>query len=419
MGSFIIEGSNKLEGIVKISGSKNSALPIIAGTVLKGREYIISNVPDIEDVRMMLEILMEMGCSVCFDNGEVHIDTRGLCTHIVPENLVKRIRSSIILMGAVLGRTGSVEIAFPGGCEIGLRPIDLHLKGLKRLGADISEKSGILCAKVKDGAGCDILLDYPSVGATENIMLFASVLPGLTTVNNAAREPEIIDLQNFLNECGYKVSGAGTGTIIIDGNNCVKDENVSYEIISDRIEAGTYLSVASVTNSRICLKNIEKSYFSSIMSLYEDAGCIVSERDGDLEISRNHRLDAVDKVTTQPYPGFPTDMQAQLMASMASARGTTIIRETVFESRFKHVPELNRMGADITAVGRTAIINGVERLHGAEVDAHDLRGGAALVVAAIGAEGITRVNNIYHIDRGYEKFTEKLQNIGVNIYMAD
>lgn len=415
MGSYIIQGSDRLEGIVDIGGSKNAALPILASTVACGREYLLENIPDIEDVRDMLDILKTMGCLVQYDNGVALIDTRGLNTYQVPERLVRKIRSSIILMGAVLQRTGNVEIAYPGGCEIGLRPIDLHLKGLKKLGVDILEKSGHLIGTVKNPGGCDISLDYPSVGATENIMLFAVGIPGKTTIYNPAREPEIVDLQNFLNVCGYSVSGAGTGIININGKKLENTDTVEYKIISDRIEAGTYLSAAASMKSKIYIRNIEKSHFKSITSIYEDAGCEIRETHGTIVIANDSKLKAIEKITTQPYPGFPTDMQAQLMAAMTVADGITIIEETVFESRFKHVPELQKMGANITTIGRVAVVEGVEKLFGAEVDAKDLRGGAALVIAALGAEGTTQINNIHHISRGYEKFVAKLHNLGVII----
>lgn len=419
MGSFIIEGMSNLEGIVEIGGSKNSALPILASTVIVGKEYIIRNVPDIEDVRMMLEILSSMGCKTKYEDDTVLIDTRELNTYSVPENLVKKIRSSIILMGAILCRTGNVEIAFPGGCEIGLRPIDLHLKGLRKLGVEIQEKNGILCGSVTNPLGCEIQLDYPSVGATENLMLFSVGASGTTVIYNAAKEPEIIDLQNFLNKCGFVVDGAGTGTVTIEGKKIEDKSLIEYKIIPDRIEAGTYLSLASSINSKIYIKNIEKAHFKSITSLYEDAGCEIRETHGTVVVTNRGRLKAIEKVTTQPYPGFPTDMQAQFMSSMAIAKGNTIIEETVFDSRYKHVPELQKMGADITTVGRVAVINGVTKLHGAEVDSKDLRGGAALVIAAIGAEGTTKINNIYHINRGYEKFMKKLRNLGVIINTID
>ncbi|MDW5298711.1 MAG: UDP-N-acetylglucosamine 1-carboxyvinyltransferase [Sedimentibacter sp.] len=415
MGSFIVEGRNSLEGIVDIGGSKNAALPILASTVICGREYLLENIPDIEDVKDMLEILESMGCSVQYDNGVALIDTRGLNTFSVPERLVRKIRSSIILMGSVLLRTGNVEIAYPGGCEIGLRPIDLHLKGLRKLGVEILEKNGLLVGSVTEPSSCEIQLDYPSVGATENIMLFAVGVPGKTVINNPAKEPEIVDLQNFLNTCGYCVSGAGTGLIVIEGKETQNTDTVEYKIISDRIEAGTYLSAAASMKSKIYIRNIEKSHFKSITSIYEDAGCEIRETHGTIVISNSGRINAIEKITTQPYPGFPTDMQAQFMASMATADGITIIEETVFDSRYKHVPELQKMGANITTIGRVAVVEGVDRLYSAEVEAKDLRGGAALVIAALGAEGITKINNIYHINRGYEKFINKLQNLGAII----
>lgn len=415
MGSFIIQGCNKLEGIIDIGGSKNAALPILASTVICGREYLLDNIPDIEDVRDMLEMLRIMGCSAQYDNGVALIDTRGLNTHKVPDQLVKKIRSSIVLMGAVLQRTGKVEIAFPGGCEIGLRPIDLHLKGLRKLGVEITEKSGVLVGSVNKAEGCEILLDYPSVGATENIMLYAVGVPDKTVIYNPAKEPEIVDLQNFLQVCGYSVSGAGTGAITIEGKNIEYTETVEYKIIPDRIEAGTYLSAAASMKSKIYIRNIEKSHFKSITSIYEDAGCEIRETHGTIAVFNDKRLNAIEKVTTQPYPGFPTDMQAQFMASMAVADGITIVEETVFDSRFKHVPELQKMGANITTIGRVAVIEGMKKLYGAEVESKDLRGGAALVIAALGAEGTTKVNSIHHINRGYEKFVNKLQNIGAII----
>ncbi|MFA9423187.1 MAG: UDP-N-acetylglucosamine 1-carboxyvinyltransferase [Sedimentibacter sp.] len=415
MESFIVEGRDKLEGIVDIGGSKNAALPILASTVIMGREYLLENIPDIEDVKDMLEILRSMGCTAQYDNGIAIIDSRGLNTSQVPEKLVRKIRSSIILMGAVLQRTGNVEIAYPGGCEIGLRPIDLHLKGLRKLGVEILEKNGLLVGSVKEPSGCEIQLDYPSVGATENIMLFAVATPGKTVIYNPAKEPEIVDLQNFLNVCGYCISGAGTGSIVIEGKKTENATAVEYKIISDRIEAGTYLSAAASMKSKIYIRNIEKSHFKSITSIYEDAGCKIRETHGTIVISNDHRIKAIEKITTQPYPGFPTDMQAQFMASMATADGITIIEETVFDSRYKHVPELQKMGANITTIGRVAVVEGVSRLYSSEVEAKDLRGGAALVIAALGAEGTTKINNVHHINRGYEKFLYKLQNIGVII----
>jgi UDP-N-acetylglucosamine 1-carboxyvinyltransferase len=289
------------------------------------------------------------------------------------------------------------------------------LKGLRKLGVGIEEKNGVLYGSVNEPCGCEIQLDYPSVGATENIMLFSVGIPGRTVIYNAAREPEIETLQDFLNKCGYTVYGAGTANITIEGHKLENTESIEYKIISDRIEAGTYLSAAASLKSKIYIRNIEKSHFKSITSIYEEAGCKIRETHDTIVAESTGRLTAIEKVTTQPYPGFPTDMQAQFMATMATAEGTSIIEETVFDSRFKHVPELQKMGARIKTVGRVAVIDGVPVLHGAEVDARDLRGGAALVIAALRAEGFSKVNNISHINRGYERFAEKLQNLGVII----
>lgn len=415
MGSYIIEGRSELNGIVEISGSKNSALPVLASTVLDGREYIIRNVPDIRDVRMMLEILKSLECKVKFEDGIVEVDTSNLNTHVVPEMLVKKIRSSIILMGAMLARTGRVDICYPGGCEIGLRPIDLHLKGLKKLGIKIKEQNGMLNCSVNDIIGCDLHLDYPSVGATENIMLASVGCKGKTVIKNAAKEPEILDLQKFLNHCGYDIKGAGTSTVVINGKKIKDKGSIEYKIMSDRIEAGTFLAAAASTESEILIKNINRNHISSLISILDDSGCEMKKVDKDLFVKRKNRLKSAEIIRTQPYPGFPTDMQAQIMAAYSVAKGTTIIKETVFENRFKQAAELIKMGADIKVIGRAAVINGVEKLHGAEVSAKDLRGGAALVIAGISAEGTTKINNIYHVNRGYENFVSKLKKLGVKI----
>lgn len=415
MSSILIEGVDNLSGIVEISGSKNSALPILASTVLNGREYIIKNIPDIRDVRKMLEILTSIGCRSVFQNGIVSIDTTNINTHIVPALLVKKIRSSIILMGAILARTGKVEICYPGGCEIGMRPIDLHLKSLKKLGVNIVEKNGILDCNVNSLKGCDIHLDYPSVGATENIILASVKCKGKTTIRNAAKEPEIEDLQNFLNLCGYNVYGAGTSTITIIGKNVTSNNAIEYKIIPDRIEAGTFLAMAAMKKSQLVIKNANIRHMHALSSILEDAGCVIVESKDELYIKNEKKLKAAEIIRTQPYPGFPTDMQAQVMTAFTVAKGTTIVKETVFENRFRHVPELIKMGADIKIIGRAAVINGVEKLYGAEVNAKDLRGGAALVIAATLAEGKTKINNVYHISRGYENFINKLNMIGVKV----
>ena len=416
MGSFIINGDNKLEGIVEISGSKNSALPILASTILHGREYVIKNVPDIDDVRRMLEILILLGCSAIYENGCCYINTKDLNTYDIADELSKKLRSSIIFLGPMLCRNKIAKITYPGGCDIGSRPIDLHLFGLKALGVEVIEEGDFVLCTANNTHSNDIKLSYPSVGATENLMLFAVGVEGTTRIFNAAKEPEIIDLEKFLVKCGYKVHGAGTDTITIYGmKNIDTNEVVEYSIISDRIEAGTFLALAASINSKICIKNVNKEYLNNIITLYKDAGCLIDNVEDYIYIINNDRIKSMNKIISCPYPGFPTDMQAQLMASLSIADGISTIEETVFENRYKHVSELNKMGANIVVEDKLAIINGVKKLHGDTVNVRDLRGGAALVIAALSAEGKTTVNNIHHVNRGYEKFVSKLQKIGADI----
>ncbi len=420
MRTYIINGGNKLEGIVKISGSKNSALPILASTILCGREYIIKNVPDIDDVKMMLEILILLGCSAYYEGGSCYINTKNLNTCDISDKLSKKLRSSIIFLGPMLGRNKVAKITYPGGCDIGSRPIDLHLYGLKELGVDVTEEGEFILCSSHNTKSNDISLRYPSVGATENLMLFALSVEGRTRIYNSAKEPEILDLQRFLVKCGYCVEGAGTDTITVFGSknmakNISYDEPVEYSIISDRIEAGTFMALAASTKSKICIKNVDKRYLSGIIKLYREAGCLIDDVEDYIYMINNDRIRAMDKISSRPYPGFPTDMQAQLMASLCRAEGTSYIEENVFENRFKHVSELNKMGANIVIKDNLAIINGVSKLHGENIDVRDLRGGAALVLAALSAEGRTVANNIEHIDRGYEKFANKLWNLGADI----
>lgn len=416
MGSFIINGDNRLEGVVEISGSKNSALPILASTILRGREYVIKNVPDIDDVRRMLEILILLGCSATYENGCCYINTKDLSTYDISDELSKKLRSSIIFLGPMLSRNKIAKITYPGGCDIGSRPIDLHLYGLKELGVDVKEEGDFVLCTANNTHCNDINLSYPSVGATENLMLFAVGVEGTTKIINPAKEPEIIDLERFLVKCGYKIHGAGTDTITIYGEkNIDRNEMVEYSIISDRIEAGTFLAMAASTNSKICIKNINKEYLNNIITLYKDAGCLIDNVEDYIYIINNDRIKAINRVVSCPYPGFPTDMQAQLMASLSIANGISTIEETVFENRYKHVSELNKMGANIVVEDKLAIIKGVKKLHGDIVNVRDLRGGAALVIAALSAEGKSTINNIFHVNRGYEKFVLKLQQLGADI----
>ncbi len=416
MGSLIINGDKRLEGVVNISGSKNSALPILASTILLGREYVIKNVPNIEDVQRMLEILVLLGCKATYDDGCCYINTKGLNTYDITGELSKKLRSSIIFLGPMLCRNSIAKITYPGGCDIGSRPIDLHLNGLRKLGVEVKEEGDFVFCTASNTHCSDINLDYPSVGATENLMLFSVGVEGTTRIFNVAKEPEIIDLQNFLVKCGYKVSGAGSDTILIHGEkDKASDEVISYSIMSDRIEAGTYLSLAASTKSKICIKNINKEYLNIIISIYKEAGCLIDDVEDYIYIINNDRIKANKRIVTSPYPGFPTDMQAQLMSSLSLAQGTSIIEETVFENRYKHVAELNKMGANIVVDDKIATIKGVQKLHGEDVNVRDLRGGAALIIAALSAEGKSTINNIHHIKRGYEDIVSKLEKIGADI----
>lgn len=413
MGKYIIEGGKRLVGEVSIVGAKNAVLPVLAATILNGGCSTIFNAPNLRDVETMEKILKSIGCKVKRMNNIIFVDSSKLDKIRIPEELVREMRSSIILMGAMLSRCGEVEVSYPGGCEIGPRPIDLHLKALREMGADIEESHGFLYCKAKKLRGCDIQLDYPSVGATENIMLAAVKAKGTTIIRNAAREPEIVDLQNYLNSCGANICGAGTSVIRIDGVS--KLNNTEHTIIPDRIVAGTYMTAAAITGGEIILKNIEVDHIQSIIAKLREAGAMIYNNCTTLKIIGNNHVNPIEKIQTLPYPGFPTDMQPQIMSLMTIAKGTSIISETVFENRFKHAEELIRMGANIKVIGRVAVIKGVDKLSGANVTAADLRGGASLVLAGIAANGITVIDNIYHIERGYDRLDKDLTELGASI----
>lgn len=414
MSKYIVTGGNKLQGEVQVQGSKNAALPILAATVLNQSESIINNVPNIHDVDIMLKILKSIGCKIKKEGNTVIVDSSTINSVEVSESLVREMRSSIILLGALLSKHKETKFSYPGGCDIGLRPIDIHLSGLRMLGAHVEESHGYIYCKAERLKGNSITLDYPSVGATENIMLAASLAEGETILRNAAKEPEIIDLQNFLNAMGAKVVGAGTSVIYIQGVN--KLNPVNYSVISDRIAAGTYIVASCITEGEIVLKNINIEDLRIVCSKLSETGCnIKSYESGEIIVCSPKTIRPIESLITLPYPGFPTDMQAQVVALLTVADGTSIVNETIFENRYKHVSQLIRMGAKIKIEGRIAIIQGVKRLMGASVDSADLRGGAALVIAGLQAEGTTTVNNIYHIDRGYERFHEILKSLGANI----
>ncbi|MEY8304376.1 UDP-N-acetylglucosamine 1-carboxyvinyltransferase [Anaerosalibacter bizertensis] len=417
MGKYIINGDKRLVGEVSVSGAKNAVLPILAATVVGGNRSTIFNTPNLRDVDIMEKILISIGCKVERMDNIMYVDSRNLSNTNIPDELVREMRSSIILMGSMLTRCGETKVSYPGGCEIGPRPIDLHLKALREMGAKIDESHGFLychCEKLK---GCEIQLDYPSVGATENAILAAVRAKGTTVIRNAAREPEIIDLQNYLNKCGAKISGAGTSIIKIEGVEKFKD--VEYTIMPDRIVTGTYMAASALTGGEIIIKNVETNHIQAIVAKLKEAGCLIYNDNSSLKVIGPEKINYIEMTQTLPYPGFPTDMQAQMMAVLSIADGTSIISETVFENRFKHADELIRMGADIKIIGKVAIIKGVKELTGAKVKSKDLRGGASLVLAGLAAKGTTEVENIYHIERGYEDLDENLRKLGADIIKVE
>jgi len=415
--NYVIDGGNKLFGSVKVDGAKNAILPILAATILNNSTCVLNNCPDIVDVRAMVEILRKLGCKVNIDGSKIVVDSSSINTCSVPEKLVREMRSSIVIMGALIARLKRVEICYPGGCEIGLRPIDLHIKGLKELGVSIIEKHGFIHASAQKIIGTDVHLDIPSVGATQNVIFASIFCEGETIIRNAAKEPEIICLQEFLNSMGAKVFGAGTNVIRVKGVDKLHD--TEFAIMPDRIIAGTYLVAGAISGGEIELTSVEPEHIQSVIGKLNECGCnIIVERDR-IIIKRMGVLKAIDSIRTQPYPGFPTDMQPQLMALLTICEGTSIISETIFENRFKHAEELVKMGSNIRIDGRTAIIKGVHQLTGATVASKDLRGGCALVLAGLGAEGRTIVEDIKYINRGYENLDLKLNMLGANIKRID
>ena len=415
MAKYIIKGSNKLEGKVKISGSKNAALPIIAESILNAGKTTLYNVPNIHDTQMMFEILKNLGGKVEKKNNKIIIDTSKIKKYEISEDLMRQMRSSVILAGSLIGKYQKAIFSYPGGCDIGTRPIDLHLKGFEKLGINITKNYGnisCICDKI---VGEKIDLDFPSVGATENIMLASCLGEGTTQINNAAREPEIIDLQNFLNKMGAKIQGAGSNKIQIEGVKKLND--VSYNIMPDRIETGTFLCAAAMSQGNIIIENTNINHITPIISKLEEANCKLKLEKDKIELKAPKKLKALE-IRTMPYPGFPTDMQSIFVSMLTIAKGTSIIVENIFESRYKFTQELIRMGAKITIEGKSAIVKGTRKLYGANVNATDLRGGAALVLAGIVAKGETTIENIEYILRGYENLNKKLENLGVNIKMV-
>lgn len=420
MEKLIIHGGHELHGRVKISGAKNAVLPIIAATLLaQDKPCVLDEVPYLNDVCTIAEVLRQLGAKVDFNRQQhtLFVDSTVLKTVDAPYDLVRKMRASFVIMGPLLARYGKAKISMPGGCAIGTRPIDLHLKGFEALGAEIEIGHGFISATAPNGLkGTSIYLDFPSVGATENIIMAACMAEGQTILENAAQEPEIIDLANFLNIMGAKIRGAGTNVIKITGVPKLIGHN--YTIIPDRIEAGTYMVAVAMTGGDIYIENAISEHLKPVIAKLNEAGVKIEEDIDGIRVSCNKRPKAID-IKTLPYPGFPTDMQAQFMAMLTIADGIGLVTETVFENRFMHVDELKRMGACIKVDGRTSIVEGVPSLNGCQVKATDLRAGAAMVLAGLVANGETEVSYIHHIDRGYDNLVEKLCGLGADICRVD
>ena len=417
MASYVIEGGRKLTGEVDISGSKNASLPIIAATLLNKGITKLYNVPNIHDVQIMLKILKVLGCKIKKSSGKIVIDSRKINKKEIPEELMNKMRSSVILAGALISRNKEVVFSYPGGCDIGARPIDLHLEGFRKIGIDIEEKSGYIKCNCDNIIGSEITLDFPSVGATENIMLASVYGEGTTIIKNAAREPEIIDLQNFLIKLGANIEGAGESVITIEGINKVK-KDISYTVMPDRIEAGTMLCAAAITGGNIKINKVIPEHISSVIYKLEKMGCIINSKKNSIYIEAPKKLKAED-IKTMPYPGFPTDMQSIMASVLTVSKGSSIVMKNIFENRYKYTNELIKMGAKIKVEGKTAVFKGVRKLYGAKVKSTDLRGGAALVVAGLSAKGKTEITNIEYILRGYENLEGKLKKLGAKIIIKE
>lgn len=416
MPSYIIEGGKRLEGEVTASGSKNASLPILAATILNKGTTKLYNVPEIRDTRITQEILKYIGCKVKKNKGKIEINSSNITKKEIPEHLMHQMRSTVILAGAILGRFKEVKFSYPGGCDIGARPIDLHLKSFEKLGINIVENAGFIICKCDKIMGANIDLDFPSVGATENIILASVYAEGETNITNAAMEPEIVDLANCLNKMGAKIEGAGTSNIKIKGVQKLKD--ISYNIMPDRIEAGSLLCMTAITGGKILLNNVIPEHISPVINKLEECGCKIQKNTNSIFLETPKRLKAVD-IKTMPYPGFPTDMQSVFASMLTVAKGTSVIVENIFENRYRFMAELKKMGAKITIEGKTAIIKGTRRLTGAKVASTDLRGGAALVTAGLVAKGTTQITNIDYILRGYEGLDKKLMKLGAKITLKE
>ena len=412
MDALRIRGGRRLEGELCVHSAKNAVLPIMAASILTEEKTILRHCPELSDIRYMGEILRTLGCGVYHQAGEMLIDPQRLCSHEMPDELSKKIRSSIFLLGPVLARFRRATVTYPGGCEIGLRPIDLHLSGLRQLGVEIVEEGGMIFCDGRNMRPGAIHFDYPSVGATENVMMAAALLPGATYIHNGAREPEIVDLQRFLCAMGARVSGAGSHTIVVEGVHRL--HGAVYQPMADRIVAGTLLAACAAAGGNVRLTRVPAADMHAVFSKLREMGCTLETGEDVVTLQAPARLNAFHQLQTQPHPGFPTDMQVQMLALAAMAKGTSVIVENVFENRFTHAGDLNRMGADVMVNGRTAVVKGVSRLHGTHVEARDLRGGAALAIAGLRAEGETIVERAELIDRGYEKLEDMLSALGAD-----
>ena len=405
-----IRGGWPLSGSIRVQAAKNSVLPILSATLLCADVCVLHNCPDLTDVAAAVDILRHLGCAVERRGESITVDTRGVCRSDVPEGLMREMRSSILFLGAVLGRCGRAELSFPGGCELGPRPIDLHLSALRAMGVEVDD--GSLCCQGRP-RGTELTLPFPSVGATENVMIAACAAEGTTILNNAAREPEIVDLQNFLRAMGADIQGAGSAVVVIHGGRPL--HGAEHSVISDRIVAATYLSAVAASGGRVTLEGVERTTLLPVLEALRQAGCTLSGDKTTIVLSSTGSLEGLRCVRTAPYPGFPTDAQPLLMAALCRSRGTTVFVENLFENRYRQAAELRRMGADIRVEGRVAVVCGVRELRGARLCAPDLRGGAALTVAALCARGESLVTGLHHLDRGYERLEEDFRALGAEI----
>lgn len=414
MSTITIQGKRRINATMPVHGAKNSALPILAASIVQRGQSVIHNCPRLSDVDASIRIMEHLGCTITREGSTVVVDSTNLEPRPIPHELMREMRSSIIFLGAMLARLGKAEVSLPGGCEIGLRPIDLHLKALKQMGANVDDSHGTLQCDVGEGLkGAQIALAIPSVGATENIMLAACTAQGVTTITNAAREPEISDMADFLNACGGRICGAGEGTIEIEGVKRLF--GCQHTIIPDRITASTYMCAAAVTGGKVLLPHIIPAHLEPVLPVFEEAGCDIQVGGDYLKLTAPPRLKAVKAIRTMYYPGFPTDAQAPVMSMLTIADGNSMFVENIFENRYMHVGELCRMGANIKIEGRVAVVEGVKTLWGTAVEAGDLRGAAALIIAGLCAEGKTVVSGLHHLDRGYENLVDVLTQAGASL----